>query len=1072
MVDLFKFVLHSIRSKVSFPRTRFYDEKNGVSLDLSYITDRIIVMAAPTLLFPKRIYRNNLKDVLRFLEQRHSENWDFLFKVFHYPFPDHEPPPFRIIPEILDSMSKYMNAFDDNVVVLHCKAGKGRSGTIACSYLISEEKLTAESALSKFTEARIQKGHSSGITILSQKRYIFYVEKWVSMGKRYEELDIIISQIEVFSDNKKIGCKIYGYNDDNRIECLYAFLPPEIVVNDSTIVFTPTIKFISREDICVEIYRQSRFKKNVLKAHCWFNVFFERDADQTEDIHSLTSDNKYIKDSLITESMEKEEMNMIRSSINLSQKEQEKKAPEIVMDDKGIDRLKFLLEKSKIYTSILSEKLKKRVKDNEIQKKSISLEKKEIKSEFSDLDLLDRSEGSEMNEKDILVSKKNNVSVKKTANSKYGYGNRITDYFTMKVSETLCETEESYQSKDDFDITDKTLSLISQPKLITGCILRDYQFAGVEWLASLYENGLNGILADEMGLGKTLQTISFLAFLREKGTYGPFLIAAPLSTISNWVSEFKKFSPEIPVLLYHGSKQERSSLRKNKMGAMHPDFPIIVTSYEVVMNDKLYLKRYQWKYIVVDEGHRIKNLNCKLIRELKSYDSANRLLLTGTPLQNNLTELWSLLNFLLPDIFDDLDSFQSWFDFSALQDKKDEETLLKSMDVVSTLHCILKPFLLRRLKADVEQSVSKKREYVLYAPMTIYQNELYNAILNKDIRNFLMKRHSSDFTSDEALEVDNEELNIQRSCVSKSIKVNKRSLPRRNRSRISYSELINNQSYDSLDKWLCNGNEKKDKSLYKEDLVCNHPYMIDFHAYSDSDKLLIDENIVNMSGKMLLLQRLLPALFEDNHKVLIFSQFTKMLDIIELWAVNMQNWEICRIDGLTKQTEREKQIEDFYENLNIKLFLLSTRAGGLGINLTVADTVIIFDSDWNPQQDLQAQDRVHRIGQDKPVIVYRLVSANTVEEKILERANSKRCLEKLVIQKGKFKSLMSISSKDDDDELTSMLLFEDAKKIVVKGKDDEILSNEDLKSLLDRSDDAYKISEKKSTSSVNYRIVN
>ncbi|EMR11511.1 hypothetical protein PNEG_00524 [Pneumocystis murina B123] len=311
MIDLFKFVLHSIRSRVSFPRTRFYDERNGVSLDLAYITDRIIVMSAPTLLFPKRIYRNNLKDVLRFLEQRHSENWvifefckegtgysdkDFLFKVFHYPFPDHEPPPFRIIPEIVDSISKYMNASDDNVVVFHCKAGKGRSGTIACSYLISEEKLTAESALSKFTEARIQKGHGNGITILSQKRYIFYVEKWVSMGKKYQELDIIISQIEIFTENKKIGCKIYGYNDDNRIDCLYTFLPPEIVINNSTMIFTPTIKFISREDICVEIYHQSRFKKNVLKAHCWFNVFFERDAGQTEGIFSVDFENcDYLK---------------------------------------------------------------------------------------------------------------------------------------------------------------------------------------------------------------------------------------------------------------------------------------------------------------------------------------------------------------------------------------------------------------------------------------------------------------------------------------------------------------------------------------------------------------------------------------------------------------------------------------------------------------------------------------------------------------------------------------------------------------------------------------------------------
>ncbi|KAG4305183.1 hypothetical protein PORY_001353 [Pneumocystis oryctolagi] len=823
------------------------------------------------------------------------------------------------------------------------------------------------------------------------------------------------------------------------------------------------------------------------------------------DVLSLTlaTSDKYDEDSCgITKSMRDEEMEMIRSSIDEAQKQKESVRNSVVVDDKSIARLKFLLEKSKIYVLILSEKLQKRqILCNEMERTLKSSKEKKDKNTLSCSDLSDFSKNDE--KENILKSTKNKVLLNRKAVTKHKLNNgnyHITDYFHKKETNDIVSAEsvveplheikvENNRSVDEsFSVASETPPLVSQPKLITGCVLRDYQLAGVEWLISLYENGLNGILADEMGLGKTLQTISFLAFLREKGIYGPFLIATPLSTISNWISEFKKFAPGIPVLLYHGSKQERLDLRKNKMEITHPDFPVIVTSYEIIMNDKVYLRRYQWKYIVVDEGHRIKNLNCKLIRELKGYDSANRLLLTGTPLQNNLAELWSLLNFLLPDIFDDLDSFQSWFDFSMFQNK-DKNVLLDDVDIVSTLHCILKPFLLRRLKSDVEQSVSKKREYILYAPMTAYQTELYNAILNKDARDCLLRKYFNGFTDDQNLEIDKQKPCIENYYPSKFSKVSL-SVSHRTRSRTMACKLSDDESFDNLDGYSLDESVLKHKPLRKEKYekhiprlklqnlvmqlrkVCNHPYMIDFPTLLNSNEFLIDENIVNVSGKMLLLKRLLFALFKDDHKVLIFSQFSKMLDIIELWSVDIQKWKICRIDGLTKRNERKEQIEEFCKNPNIKLFLLSTRAGGLGINLTAADTVIIFDSDWNPQQDLQAQDRVHRIGQTKPVIVYRLISANTVENRILEKANAKRRLEKLVIQKGKFKSLIpTSSSKDDIEELSSTLLFDDAKKIIIKEKDDEILSNEDLESLLDRSDEAYQNSEKKNVSCTNYRFV-
>ena len=206
---------------------------------------------------------------------------------------------------------------------------------------------------------------------------------------------------------------------------------------------------------------------------------------------------------------------------------------------------------------------------------------------------------------------------------------------------------------------------MEQPKLVTGGKLREYQMEGVKWLINLYENGLNGILADEMGLGKTIQTISFLAFLWDKGIKGPFMVCAPLSVLENWQNEFTRFAPSIPTVLYHGSPDERSNLRSENFGKGKEVVPVVITSYEMVMQDFNHFKKVGvWKYLVVDEGHRLKNREGKLLKRLQTLQTDNRLLLTGTPLQNNLSELWSLLHFLLPDVFDDLDSFQKW------QDKK------------------------------------------------------------------------------------------------------------------------------------------------------------------------------------------------------------------------------------------------------------------------------------------------------------------------------------------------------------------------------------------------------------------
>lgn len=258
---------------------------------------------------------------------------------------------------------------------------------------------------------------------------------------------------------------------------------------------------------------------------------------------------------------------------------------------------------------------------------------------------------------------------------------------------------------------------------------------------------MNGILADEMGLGKTIQTIGLIAKLIEQGVPGPFLVVAPLSTLSNWQREFTNFAPQIPTVLFHGSKTERPKLYKHVKKYHTLDnlyvnnspaktYPVVLTSYEMVILEHKFLLNFQWRFVIVDEGHRIKNLNCSLIKHLKGLNSDNRLLLTGTPLQNNLSELWSLLNFILPSIFDDLDSFQMWFDFSALSEDGGKEKIIaneKEGQVLSKLHQILSPFLLRRLKTDVELKIPPKVEIHVYATMTALQEEYYKAILERRI---------------------------------------------------------------------------------------------------------------------------------------------------------------------------------------------------------------------------------------------------------------------------------------------------------------------------------------------------
>ncbi|PFH47228.1 hypothetical protein AMATHDRAFT_68199 [Amanita thiersii Skay4041] len=531
-------------------------------------------------------------------------------------------------------------------------------------------------------------------------------------------------------------------------------------------------------------------------------------------------------------------------------------------------------------------------------------------------------------------------------------------------------------------------------------------------------------------------------------------------------------------------------------------FPVVVTTYEIIMKDRMALAGYQWGYIVVDEGHRLKNMDCKLMKEIKKYQSAGRMILTGTPLHNNLAELWSLLNFVLPDIFDDVDAFQEWFNLPMMQ------TLLgstRSTQLITSLHAILKPFLLRRMKGDVEMNLPPKKEYVIYAPLTVRQREAYECVLEGRMREWLIaggvaNRGDGKVAKDKPMVEKEKEGKENGKRRIRSEKRAKKRYADIDGDDDAYFDMVGRGEVDERGalRTKGDGGQGKEEKLeeigreyqYKSTLkqvnnmrlqntvmqlrkVCSHPFLFDWPLDPKTLEPVLGKELVHASGKMMVLDRLLRELFRRGHRVLLFSQFTTMLDIIETWATDYMKWPVCRIDGSTPPEERRAEMNRFQEAARgvedgPRLFLLSTRAGGLGINLVAADTVIFYDQDWNPQMDVQAQDRAHRIGQKKPVLIFRLVSAHTIETKIMHRATEKRKLEALVIAKGKFKKpaaaagVNGVNAAKSMAEVAAALLRLEADKIEVVPPPSEggeggyvVLSDEELDILLDRRPEVF-----------------
>lgn len=519
-----------------------------------------------------------------------------------------------------------------------------------------------------------------------------------------------------------------------------------------------------------------------------------------------------------------------------------------------------------------------------------------------------------------------------------------------------------------------TERITQQPSILSGGTLKEYQIKGLQWMISLYNNRLNGILADEMGLGKTIQTISLITYLMEfKKQNGPFLVIVPLSTLTNWVNEFNKWAPSVSTLIYKGTPNVRKQLT-GRLRSMN--FQVLLTTYEYIIKDKHLLGKIKWVHMIIDEGHRMKNTQSKLTITLTQfYTSRYRLLLTGTPLQNNLPELWALLNFVLPRIFNSVKSFDEWFNTPFTNTGSEGGMMLNEEEallIIKRLHKVLRPFLLRRLKKDVASELPDKVEKVIKCKMSALQLKLYQQ----------MKKHKMILSGED------------------NSTAGKKAKPQ--------------------------GIRGLQNAIMQLRKICNHPYVFEQVELAINPTKENGPDLYRVAGKFELLDRLLPKLFATKHRVLIFFQMTAIMDIMEDF-LRYRGFKYLRLDGSTKPDDRSQLLKLFNApGSDYFVFILSTRAGGLGLNLQSADTVIIYDSDWNPHQDLQAQDRAHRIGQKMEVRILRLVTEKSVEETILARAQDKLEIEGKVIQAGKFDNqataderellLRAMLEADNDDE--------------------------------------------------------
>uniref|UniRef100_A0A8D8B5T0 SWI/SNF-related matrix-associated actin-dependent regulator of chromatin subfamily A member 5 n=1 Tax=Culex pipiens TaxID=7175 RepID=A0A8D8B5T0_CULPI len=462
------------------------------------------------------------------------------------------------------------------------------------------------------------------------------------------------------------------------------------------------------------------------------------------------------------------------------------------------------------------------------------------------------------------------------------------------------------------------------PPFIKNGVMRPYQVQGLNWLISLYERGINGILADEMGLGKTLQSISILGYLKNhKNIKGKHIVIVPLTTIDNWMREFARFLPELRILRGHCYKPDKKAFFENLASNK---WDVVVTNYDFFVLSFNKFKQINYQYVILDEAQRGKNEHTRLARFMRQLTHRNMLFLTGTPINNNLHELWALLNLLLPEFFQNADDFDSWFKMEDCIDPNHERAV--------RLKSILEPIMLRRIKADVEAGLLPKMKTTLFMPQTRTQRYWSKRVLCRDVP--LLKGDGT------------------------------------------YVGMTMGTLF-----------------VYLREITI-HPYMI---PPADPDSNSLGQHLVDSCSRMIVLDKLLTRLKARGSRVLLFSQFVLMLNILEDYLV-WKGYKYSRLTGTTPQETRQQMIDEFNSpGSETFIFMITTRSGGLGINLPTADTVIFYDLDWNPQADFQAEDRAHRIGQLKQVHVFRFVILGTVDEAVYGHSQRKTQLDKAIVKK-------------------------------------------------------------------------
>ncbi|KAH7888749.1 SNF2 family N-terminal domain-containing protein [Phlebopus sp. FC_14] len=580
---------------------------------------------------------------------------------------------------------------------------------------------------------------------------------------------------------------------------------------------------------------------------------------------------------------------------------------------------------------------------------------------------------------------------------------------------------------DEGSLSLKSIKLVKNPSkdyfekqpamLPEGVTLKDYQLLGVNWLYLLYRKEYSCILADEMGLGKTIQVISFFAHMKERGNVGPHLVVVPSSTLENWCREFARFAPSISVQTYYAGKEERPALRQTLADTQRclskngTGWEVLVTTYNLAQGDekdRKFFRRIEWDSIVFDEGHVLKNFQSQRYQALLKFEARWRLLLTGTPLQNNLQELVSLLNFILPNLLGEtMDSLRAIF-----KTKGDAKLTLLSQERISRAKKMMTPFVLRRRKDQVLTDLPLKTERIEWCEMTELQRSIYNDTLRRSRKTILETDGTTSSTSGTSTPNNNGKLTKKKTKASRpkdKYAENSSNVLMDLRKAAShpmlFRKLYTDQLLTSITKVLLKEPDFKKRGAVfqyvKEDMEVMTDSELQFfcQGYKSTRKYLQDEECYLNAGKVTVLLRLLEEYAAEERKVLIFSQFTQILDILQA-VLKLRNIKYLMLTGSTAVDVRQSLVDEFTEDESIPVFLLSTKAGGMGINLTAASVVIMFDQDFNPHNDRQAQDRAYRIGQKRDVDVVKLITRATIEEDMLRLGETKLALDEAVAGEG------------------------------------------------------------------------